>query len=160
MTVEAGLAARLAFLMRVADKEAALLQETDSRLFSPALSLQTLERVRQDAALSERLDAFVSRFGRLQDTLADKFLPALLAAAAEPRGPAIDNLDRAEKLGWLTSTDRWLEMRKLRNLMVHEYIEDPLVLLGALQAGHGFVPTLTDTASRFVAQGQLRLAAR
>jgi class 3 adenylate cyclase len=49
------------------------------------------------------LAAFVSRFGRLQDTVGDKLLPALLSALAEPVGPAIDNLDKAEKLGLLES---------------------------------------------------------
>lgn len=108
--------------------------------------------------LAERLDAFVSRFGRLQDTLADKLLPILLDMMAEPKGAAIENLDRAEKLGWLVSTDDWLEMRKLRNQMVHEYIEDLMILSGALQAGHEFVPTLVNTMSRMIMQAQQRLA--
>ena len=34
--------------------------------------------------------------------------------------------------------------------MVHEYIEDLLILSSALRAGHKFVPTLVETASRFV----------
>lgn len=108
--------------------------------------------------LAERLDAFVSRFGRLQDTLADKFLPTLLDALAEPKASAIDNLDRAEKLGWLESTDDWLEMRKLRNQMVHEYIEDLVISSNALKVGHEFVVTLVDTAERFVVQAQRRIA--
>ena len=108
--------------------------------------------------LAERLDAFVSRFGRLQDTLADKFLPTLLDALAEPKASAIDNLDRAEKLGWLESTDDWLEMRKLRNQMVHEYIEDLVILSNALKVGHEFVHTLVDTSERFVVQAQRRIS--
>jgi len=35
-----------------------------------------------------------------------------------------------------------MTMRNLRNQMVHEYIEDPVVLSSALQTGHAFVPTL------------------
>ena len=77
-----------------------------------------------DPLLAERLDAFVARFGRLQDTVGDKLLPSLLMALAEPVGPAIDNLDKAEKFGWIESTEDWMEMRRLRNQMVHEYIED------------------------------------
>ncbi len=108
--------------------------------------------------LAERLDAFVSRFGRLQDTLADKFLPTLLDAMAETRGAATENLDRAEKLGWLDSTDDWLVMRKLRNQMVHEYIEDLVILCDSLKAGHAFVSTLVKTADQFVAQADRRIA--
>lgn len=111
-----------------------------------------------DPLLAERLDAFVSRFGRLQDTVTDKLLPALLQAMAEPRGAALENLDRAEKLGWLDSADQWLEMRKLRNKMVHEYIEDRVVLTDALQAGHAFVPMMLAVASRLIEKTQQRLS--
>ena len=138
-------------------KEAHYLQETDARLFADALSAKSLEVITQDPLLAEGLDAFVSRFSRLQDTLADKFLPTLLDALAEPKAAAIDNLDRAERLGWLESTDEWLEMRKLRNQMVHGYIEDLIILSNALKVGHEFVPTLVDTADRFVKQAQRRI---
>lgn len=111
-----------------------------------------------DPLLAERLDPFVSRFGRLQDTVTDKLLPALLQAMAEPRGAALENLDRAEKLGWLDSADQWLEMRKLRNQMVHEYIEDRVVLTDALQAGHAFVPMMLAVASRLIEKTQQRLS--
>lgn len=157
MKLDEGLRRRLQFLCRVVHKEAHYLQETDARLFADALSAKSLEAITQDPLLAERLDAFVSRFSRLQDTLADKFLPTLLDALAEPKAAAIDNLDRAEKLGWHDSTDDWLEMRKLRNQMVHEYIEDLVILSNALKVGHEFVPTLVDTADRFVKQAQRRI---
>ena len=51
------------------------------------------------------MEAFVGRFGRLQDTLGDKLLPAYLAAEGEFPGTALDNLDRAERLGLLPSAD-------------------------------------------------------
>jgi hypothetical protein len=101
---------------------------------------------------AERLDAFVSRFGRLQDTLGDKLLPQLLDAMAERTGATLENLDRAEKLGWLESADTWLVVRKLRNQMVHEYIEDLNVLCSALNAGHEHVKILLDTAHRLRTQ--------
>ena len=159
MNLDEGLRLRLQFLSRVVKKEANYLQDTDARLFAKGLDVSDLQRIAQDALLAERLDAFVSRFGRLQDTLADKFLPALLDAMAETRGAATENLDRAEKLGWLDSTDDWLVMRKLRNQMVHEYIEDLVILCDSLKAGHAFVVTLVNTAERFVSQVDRRIAA-
>ena len=78
MKLDESLALRLQFLSRVVKKEANYLQETDARLFVQTLNVFDLRRIAEDALLAERLDAFVSRFGRLQDTLADKFLPALL----------------------------------------------------------------------------------
>jgi hypothetical protein len=105
-----------------------------------------------DPILAERLDAFVSRLSRLQDNLGDKLLPQLLDAMAEKKGAALENLDRAEKLGWIASADAWMTMRRLRNQMVHEYIEDAMVLKSALQAGHRFVPVLIEVAQRLTIQ--------
>ena len=151
--------ARLEFLARVTDKEWRHLLYTDSRLFGDLFTVQTAEKIQSDPVLAERLDAFVSRFGRLQDTVGDKLLPALLSALAEPVGPAIDNLDKAEKLGLLESVDLWMEMRRLRNQMVHEYIEDLAVLTSALRTGHGFVPMLVKTARHCVAEARRLLSA-
>jgi hypothetical protein len=151
------LAARLTFLSRVTIKECTYLLDTDTRLFGDLFTAQMAQRIEADPVLAERLDAFVSRFGRLQDTVGDKLLPALLLALAETPGPAIDNLDKAEKFGFIESADTWLEMRKLRNQMVHEYIEDMAVLSSALRSGHAFVPTLVTAARSCVAEAD-RLA--
>ncbi len=158
MRLDASVVARLQFLCRVVERESRYLQQTDARLFGELALAQTLKQLDIDPLLAERLDAFVSRFGRLQDTVTDKLLPALLQAMAEPRGAALENLDRAEKLGWLDSADQWLEMRKLRNQMVHEYIEDRVVLTDALQAGHAFVPMMLAVASRLIEKTQQRLS--
>ncbi len=134
--------ARLRFLVRVADKECRHLQLTDQRLFTESFDEDRANRLEDDIELAERVEAFVGRFGRLQDTLADKLLPALLSALGERVGAQLDNLDRAERLGYIESAELWLTMRQLRNQMVHEYIEDPAILASALQTGHEFVGTL------------------
>ena len=148
--------ARLQFLCRVVEKEARYLGETDARLFSRLIAASVLDALETDPPFAEQLDAFVSRYGRLQDSLADKLLPVLLEAMAEQRGAAIDNLDRAEKLGLIESVDDWLTARKLRNLMVHEYIEDQLILFDALVAAHRFVPMLLDCADRLIHRARSR----
>ena len=53
---------------------------------------------------------------------------------------------------WIESADDWMIMRKLRNQMVHEYIEDLTILSGALRSGHEFVPALIAAAGRCVAE--------
>jgi hypothetical protein len=150
--------ARLEFLVRVTHKECKHLLDTDGRLFSNLFTIEDAKKIEIDPMLAERLDAFVARFGRLQDTVGDKLLPALLAAMAEKIGPAIDNLDKAEKLGLIESADGWMEMRRLRNQMVHEYIEDLAVLTSALRSGHAFVPELTAAARRCAAEAGRLLA--
>lgn len=152
MRHDLSLVARLEFLSRVTDKECNHLLDTDARLFGVPFTVDVAHTIAADPLLAERLDAFVSRFGRLQDTVGDKLLPALLAALAETPGAAIDNLDKAEKLGLIESVESWIEMRRLRNQMVHEYIEDLVVLASALRAGHSFVPALVAAARRCVTE--------
>ncbi|MEX1197418.1 MAG: hypothetical protein WEB57_06120 [Pseudohongiellaceae bacterium] len=158
-TERAALQQRLDFLRRIVGKEAEHLTGTTERLFRDTEDL-TPDAVRQwidDPVLSERLDAFVSRFSRLQDTLGDKLVPALLDWTGEPRGPAIDNLDKAEKFGWISSADEWLSYRQLRNQMVHEYIEDLQVLAEALDRGRAFVPELLGVARALTDEVDRRL---
>jgi len=145
---------RLAFLARVTEKECLHLLQTDARLFGDLFTVEEVQKIEIDPILAERLDAFVSRFGRLQDTVGDKLLPALLISMAEKPGAAIDNLDRAEKLGFIESAEAWMEMRRLRNQMVHEYIEDLVILASALRAGHTFVPSLVKSARLCIEQVQ------
>ena len=97
------------------------------------------------------VDAFVSRFGRLQDTVGDKLLPAWRSAVGETPATVADNLDRAERLGLIPSADLWLGLRRLRNQMVHEYIEDPSVLSNALNTAHTHLTVLTDAADALLA---------
>lgn len=151
-------AERIHFLIRVAVKERRLLNETTGRLFlenQPVTEVQVRQWI-ADTEKAERLDAFVARFGRLQDTLGDKLIPALLSLSGENIGPAMDNLDKAERFGWIESAEDWQTYRKLRNQMVHEYIEDPRVLADALEAGRSFVEPLARMAEILVAEAQSR----
>lgn len=112
--------ARLAFLFRVVGREAAHLRSSDGRVFARPMTPERVAGLAADIDDSERIEAFVARFARLQDTLGDKLLPAVLLALGEPVGAAIDNLDRGERLGLLPSADQWIAARRLRNRMVHE----------------------------------------
>lgn len=60
---------RLQFLARVVRKESRQLADTDRRLFAIPLSADHARLLESDSELGERAEAFVSRFGRLQDTL-------------------------------------------------------------------------------------------
>ncbi|MFZ4701460.1 MAG: hypothetical protein ACOYMG_15530 [Candidatus Methylumidiphilus sp.] len=153
MTLDPKTALRLQFLARVVRKECRHLAITDSRLFESLFEVAQLE---EDPDLAERVDAFVVRFGRLQDTIGDKLLPLLLATLGEKISSAMDNLDRAERLGLLKSADEWMTIRKLRNQMIHEYVEDPALLTNALQTAHFFVPELIAIADKMIAEIEQR----
>jgi hypothetical protein len=156
MTADDKIVLRLQYLSRVVAKEAQYLATTNQRLFDSPFTPQRAARLESDPDLAERVDAFVSRFGRLQDTIGDRLLPALLAALGEPVAAAIDNLDRAERLELIDSADDWLATRRLRNQMIHEYVEDLTMLASALETGHAFVSVLTGTAHRLIADIQRR----
>jgi hypothetical protein len=54
------------------------------------------------------------------------------------------------------SADEWMIMRNLRKQMVHEYVEDLIVLISALQTGHAFVPALIAAANKMIAEIERR----
>ena len=81
----------------------------------------------------------------------------LLTVLGERPSAVIDNLDRAERLGFIDSADEWMSIRNLRNQMVHEYIEDTLILLSALQTGHNYVPKLEQVANNMLNEIHQRL---
>ena len=95
------------FLLETAELEARHLLETDMCLIAVPFNVERATALRVDIDQAECTDAFAARFGRLQDTVADKLLPGFLRCLAKPVGAAIDNLDRAEKLGLLDSADDW-----------------------------------------------------
>ena len=64
--------------------------------------------------------------------------------------------DLAERLGLLKSADEWMTMCNLRNQMIHEYVEDPVVLVSTLQTGHAFVPDLVTTANKMISEIERR----
>ncbi|MFZ5653351.1 MAG: hypothetical protein ACOY42_02980 [Pseudomonadota bacterium] len=138
-------AQRTRALIETGLQEAQYLQRRDDRLFAQPLGLDAISRLPQNDDLSERIDAFVARFGRLQDTIGDKLLPAFLGLMQETPATMLENLDRAERLKLIDSADEWLAIRKLRNRMIHEYVRTPTELLDALNAAHQFIPALIHT---------------
>lgn len=147
---------RLQFLIRITRRQCQHLLSTDKRLFEHPFTLEQARQLETDPDLAERVEAFAGRFSRLQDTIGDKLLPMVLMALGEKTGAVIDNLDKAERLGFLESADGWITLRQLTNQMVHEYAEDLTLLASALQTGHTFVPTLIAVASKLIAEIEQR----
>jgi|TARA_B100000929_G_scaffold283783_1_gene265258 uncharacterized protein with HEPN domain len=145
---------RLNFLVRVVSKEIKHLDYADSQAFGASLTLERVEKLEQDPALALTLEAFTSRFCRLQDTLGDKLLPALLNALGESANALLINLNKAEKYGWLDSAEEWISLRQLRNKMIHEYIEEAVILHSALTTAHQNVEVLKVFAENLMLQVQ------
>lgn len=135
---------RLWQLLGLVEREEFHLLAVVARLFDQGeVSLPWLEEVLDRPEGIDRLESFVGKFSRMQDTMMDKLLPAFLVATGERSGTALDNLNRAEKLGFVADSDAWLSMRMLRNRLVHEYVEDIAELAAALAKAHELVPELS-----------------
>lgn len=141
-------ATRLVFLLETAGKEGQHLLGTTDRLFAQSIDAAWVEDLERRPELAERVDAFVARFGRMQDALGDKLVPELLRQLQETPGAALDNLNRMEKLGLLVSVIDWVEARNLRNRLVHEYMRDAGEFAGALNRAHQLVSLLVNTYNR------------
>jgi hypothetical protein len=146
------LAARQDHLRRVVIKESYYLVYTAEKLSQVDPQFRWLDALEQNADLTERLDAFVSRFCRLQDTLGDKLLPVYLRTQLEPIGTVLDNLNRAEKLGLIPSVADWIEARSLRNSLIHEYIEDMDLLRQSILRALELVPMLEIVTQKLCQQ--------
>lgn len=139
---------RFLFLLEVCHKAAILLVGTRQRLFIKSIDSAWVESLKGEPELAERVDAFVLRFGRLQDNIGDKLVPELCRQMLETPASALDNLNRMEKLGLLESIVDWVEARNLRNRLMHEYMDDSQYFAGALNRANQLVPLLVDTNNR------------
>ncbi len=125
---------RLSAALWEADRHTAALDEA-LRDGAPHAA-DTLERIEQDRELVRIVDQALFRFGKLQDAMGERLVPATLASLAEPYEdrPMRDRLNRLEKLGYLDA-QAWLRWRAVRNRLAHEYPDAPALRLAALRAG-------------------------
>ena len=105
------------------------------------------------------LDQLVFRFGRLQDAIGTRLLPALLQVIQEWRDnePFLDKLNRAEKLGLLPSAEQWQLLRELHNQTAHEYPEQPQLVLENLRHLVAHVPMLEQACQQLSDAAQQRI---
>ncbi len=101
------------------------------------------------------IDQLIFRFSKLQDTMGKKLIPSglnLLGESVESL-TMIDNLNLLEKLKIINSKQDWLELRELRNQIAHEYPDEKLEQLEALNLLHqstAYLITLYQDFTRFV----------
>lgn len=118
----------------LAIKEAKHLRYSQTTLFALPIDLAWVQNLGEQPELAEKVEAFVSRFGRLQDHLGEKLLPRMAALVGENSKTLLDALAIAEKLDLLTSADAFIAARKLRNVLVREYMHDAQTFLDSLFA--------------------------
>lgn len=121
----------------------------EATLFEPIKGLSagdfTDEQVRT-------LDQLIFRFGKLQDAIGTRLLPAILQLVQEwhDNEPFLDKLNRAEKLGILPSVEQWQLLRELRNQTAHEYPDQPELVRANLRRLISSVPVLVAAHKQLV----------
>ena len=75
----------------------------------------------------EHIDQYLFRFAKLQDGIGKRFFKVIFVSLEEDIEDIsfIDLLNRLEKLNILDSTEQWLELRKIRNVLSHTYEDEP-----------------------------------
>jgi hypothetical protein len=119
---------------RLAHKEAGHLRYSLTTLFALPIDLPWVRNLAQQPELAEKVEAFVSRFARLQDQLGDKLLPRCAHLLGESPKSLIDALAFAERAELLRDADEFIAARRLRNALVYEYMQDVQIFLGSLLA--------------------------
>ena len=105
----------------------ALLPELQSYMPFKEADFEEIEKIKT-------IDSFIYRFSKIQDRMGEKFFPLVLAELYEYKRTMalIDVLHRLEKLELLESSDKWIEYRKLRNTLTHEYPDNEDEIIEAI----------------------------
>ncbi len=72
------------------------------------------------------IDSFVYRFSFLQDYIGQNLFKNFLIETGDymENMSFIDILDKLEKIGIIENVDEWIKIRKIRNIIAHDYLED------------------------------------
>ena len=105
----------------------ALLPELQSYMPFKESDFEDIEKIKT-------IDSFIYRFTKIQDRMGEKFFPLVLDELYEYKRTMalIDVLHRLEKLELLASSDKWIEYRKLRNVLTHEYPDNEDEIIEAI----------------------------
>lgn len=107
---------------------------------------------------ADRIDLLLLSYMRLQDALGGQLFPALLEAGGDLSAESgyIDRLNQLERLGIVESTEKWLELRAIRNQLTHDY-PDPEVRLQILNSTIDTIQNLQRTLSVAKAYAEQKL---
>lgn len=102
-------------------------------------SVEKIQSYNPDKAYSadelEPYDALSDRFIRTVEVAIKYFRTYEYYLQAEQSQSLRDGLHRMEKLGLVTNIDIWLEMRDLRNRIVHDYVPEKMAEMYQLICG-------------------------
>ena len=89
------------------------------------ISANRYQKLKKDEV--QAIDQYLFRFSKLQDTICDKVFKLLIMQFNQNSEniPFIDILNQLEKIGFLYSAREWINLRKIRNEIAHQYDDEP-----------------------------------
>ena len=114
--------------------------------------LERLSVYDKDYESMKTVDAFVLNFIKLQDHLGQRVFKGFLNAIGEYKDymSFIDILDKLEKLNIIASSDEWLELRKLRNRMTHEYLNEVEKIKQEIEIAISSIPAIENAITSII----------
>lgn len=70
------------------------------------------------------LDMMTMRFGKLQDVIGAKIFSLILDILGEDAASLVDKINKLEKLGYIDDVNWWMDLREIRNQVMHDYPDD------------------------------------
>ncbi len=133
------------------------LSRSAARVRSKSINAGWIASLAGNEAEMDMVVAYISRFGRFQDAIADSLIPKWLEANDERIGTAAENFSKAAKLGIIDDIDALRAARALRNKLTHEYVEDREEFAALLTASLEYVDLLVDCFNRILDFAQSRM---
>lgn len=105
-----------------------------------------------DAEEQDRFESLTAKFARLSDLIIKQAIKLIdILDLDEPPETIRDAINRAEKKGLIESGMRFVEVRKLRNRIAHEYAESDEDIVEIYKEVLKNTPLLFDSVNRIMA---------
>lgn len=108
------------------------------------LTEESVEHLSDNQLLN--IEMLTSRFAKLQDYLGTKVFDMFFEVEQENVDgfTMIDKLNKLEKLGIINDAHQWRDMRDARNIVEHEYPDNPLLIASNLNKIYEMIPHLLE----------------
>jgi uncharacterized protein with HEPN domain len=104
------------------------------------------------------LEVVTGRFAKLQDLMGAKLFDLCLSSIGETTDglTMIDKANKLEKFSVLDNAHWWMDMRKLRNNLTHEYPDQPEIAASILNKMYNTIPPMLNFYNKMVEKIQAR----
>ncbi len=106
----------------------------------------------EDFEKIKTIDTFIYRFIKLQDIMGEKLFKTFLDSIGEYKDnmSLLDVLDKLEKFEIISDANKWMEYRKLRNELTHEYPNNENDVIDGIKIAMDFFNEIEDIFNNII----------